>query len=239
MKNVYKLIGFVTVASIILSIAACALPQYNDIDTRGVPKFVSTNYIDLSQKDEHGNFLIHQISRFRSSEGHDYSDDFESNRSMKHYFHSPDSTTKIYSPVSGTVVRLEKESYEDSGFQIHIASNDYRAFTFIIFHVDPVKTFVFGEKVAEGQVLGFHTSNRNVSSSDIAVQVGTSKGMRLVSYFETLTPEALKPYTDRRPDFMDKILITKEERDAHPLHLSGKDSFADADSDPLDKFVAF
>jgi hypothetical protein len=41
-----------------------------DIDTYGIPKFVNVNYIELEK--------IHRISRFRSSEGHDYSDDFES-----------------------------------------------------------------------------------------------------------------------------------------------------------------
>ena len=235
MKSVYKLIGFITVAVIVFSMTAC--PMYDDIDTRGVPKFVSVNYIDLHQRDAYGNFLIGTISRFRSSEGHDYSDDFEKNRSMKHYFYSPGPGTMIYSPVNGTITRIERENYENSGFQIHIASNDYPAFTFIIFHFDPVKDFVFGEKVAKGKVLGSHSKNSNVYASDIAVVVKTSKGRRLVSYFETLTPEALKPFTDRLPDFMDKIIITKAERDANPLYLAGKDAFANADSDPLAKCV--
>jgi len=228
---------FVTVAVTVLLMSSCA--TYNDYETEGVPKFVSVNYIDLSQTDEHGEFLIKRISRFRSSEGHDYSDNFESARSMKHYFDRANSDTEIYAPVNGTVLRIQKESSEDIGRQIHIASDLYPSFVFIIFHVKLIKDFVYGEKVKEGQILGHHTSSGNVRSSDMAVRVQTSKGMRLVSYFETLTPEALKPFTDRRADFMNKIIISKAERDAHPLQIKDKDSFVDAESDPLDKYVDF
>ena len=49
-----------------------------DVDLNGIPQFVSTNVMDLVN--------ISQISKFRSGAGHDYSDDFESCRSMKHYF---------------------------------------------------------------------------------------------------------------------------------------------------------
>ena len=239
MKKSFRYSGvFAAVALIAFLLAAC--PMYNDIDTNGVPKFVSVNYIDLSQTDGLGQPLIKEISRFRSSEGHDYSDDFESNRSMKHYFRRPNTETKVYAPVNGTLTLCEKENYENSGYQIHVSSELYPAFKFIIFHVEPIKNFVFGEKVTAGQVLGFHTANVNVISSDIAVRVYTSKGERLVSYFETLTPEALKPYTDRYGDnFLEDVIISKEERDEHPLHLAGKDSFADADLDPLDGWVTF
>src|SRR5262249_2384306 len=41
-----------------------------------IPKFLQADYIDLCQ--------IGSISKFRSSEEHDYSDAFESCRSMKH-----------------------------------------------------------------------------------------------------------------------------------------------------------
>src|SRR5688572_19041243 len=49
-----------------------------DVDTRGVPRLATADYIDLSK--------IRRVSFFRSSVGHDASDDFESCRSMKHYF---------------------------------------------------------------------------------------------------------------------------------------------------------
>src|ERR1044072_4810600 len=49
-----------------------------DINTRGFPRIVSTDYIELPK--------IARISLFRSSAGHDYHDSFESCLSMKHYF---------------------------------------------------------------------------------------------------------------------------------------------------------
>ena len=242
MKKLFKqLLGFALVTVTVFLAAAC--PMYNDIDSKGIPKFVSVNYIDLSQTDGAGKPLINKISRFRSSEGHDYSDRFENNRSMKHYFATPNSQTKIYAPVSGTITQCTKETYENSGYQLHIASDSYPAFKFIIFHMEPIKDFIFGEKVTAGQVLGNHTRNEYTFSSDIAVKVYTLKGDRLVSYFETLTPEALKPYTDRYAisnpgrDFLEDVIISKAERDAHPLHLKGKDAFADAESDPLEQDV--
>ena len=70
-----------------------------DLNTLGVPQFINTNFIDLSE--------VNQLTKFRSDAGHDYSDllEFgaegvpdpnalynrkESCRSMKHYFYGPD-----------------------------------------------------------------------------------------------------------------------------------------------------
>ena len=48
----------------------------DDDDNVEIPQFVDVNYIELEK--------ISKISKFRSGMGHDYSDDFESCRSMKH-----------------------------------------------------------------------------------------------------------------------------------------------------------
>ena len=104
------------------------LPTTYDIDTNGIPKFVTFNYIDLSD--------IDRLSTFRSGVGHNYSDDFETCRSMKHYYMPKSgvdwSTVDIYSPVNGTV---ENVVAEWAGYQVHIRSQDYPAFVFILFHV--------------------------------------------------------------------------------------------------------
>ena len=50
-----------------------------DLDSMRTPIFASSDYINLAK--------ISRVSRFRSGEGHDHSDDFESCRSMKHYYH--------------------------------------------------------------------------------------------------------------------------------------------------------
>ena len=47
-------------------------PLYSEI-----PQFVTHDYIDLDK--------ITYITKFRSGSGHDYSDDYESCRNMKHY----------------------------------------------------------------------------------------------------------------------------------------------------------
>src|SRR5438105_4703915 len=79
---------------------------------------------------------ITKISKFRSSAGHDYSDDVEHCRSMKHYFMRPDGSAATWSPVAGTVSRLMADFV---GTQVQITSDLEPAFTFIIFHVNLVK----------------------------------------------------------------------------------------------------
>src|SRR5258708_5244428 len=54
------------------------LSQIFNVEAGGIPRIVEADYIDLSK--------IVSISKFRSAQGHDYCDDFESCRSMKHYF---------------------------------------------------------------------------------------------------------------------------------------------------------
>ena len=186
-----------------------------DLDALGVPRFVAVNYIDLTQKDLADNFIINKVSRFRSSDGHDYPDQFETCRSMKHYFKVPDASTAIYSPVAGVITTIREEGMVGSGFQVHIRSTAQPAFTFMIFHVDPTATLAVGDKVAEGFRLGNHIGD--MTYSDIAVGVITPAGYRLISYFETLTNDALKQFTDRRPTFLADVIITKAERDAAPL----------------------
>jgi len=206
-------------------------PASYDIDTLGVPKFVSTNYIDLTQTDGIGNFIINRISRFRSSDGHDYADQVETCRSMKHYFKVPDESTAIYSPVAGTITTVR---YEWAGAQIHIRSDAQPAFTFIIFHIDEARPFAVGEKVPEGFRLGNHIGT--MTNSDIAVAVITPQGYRLISYFETLTDDALRPFTDRKPTILADVIITKAERDAAPLVCTGE-TFTGPDT--LDKEISF
>ena len=206
--------------------------QYN-LDTLGVPKFVATNYIDLSQTDALSNHLITKISKFRSHDGHDYSDSLEPCRSMKHYFKVPDASTSIYSPVSGTITTLYEEW---AGTQIHITSDVNPAFKFIIFHVSKARAFSVGEKIAEGFRLGSHIGTQTYS--DIAVEVNTPSGRRLISYFETLTDTAFKPFKDRGIAAPADVIITKAQRDSSPLTCSGE-TFTNSASDPYPVDVTF
>jgi len=214
------------------------VPASYDIDTLGIPKFVAVNYIDPDKKNGGGNFIINRISRFRSSEGHDYSSFLnpgETCRSMKHYFKYPDASTEIFSPVAGTITRIQDEWV--GGTQIDIRSDAQPAFTFTLFHINE-NHFTLNQKVAEGELLGTHCDI--ATYSDIAVYVVTPTGYRLVSYFETLTLAALKPFTDRWPTFLAVVIIPKALRDANPLNCPGEgDYFVNPHLDPLDKDIDF
>jgi hypothetical protein len=179
------------------------------VEQLGVPRFVNTNYIDLTK--------IAQLTKFRSSAGHDYADNFETCRSMKHYFIAPDETTAIVAPVAGTVTNVFAEW---SGTQVQITAADQPAFTFVLFHVNLGKPLSVGEFVAEGQILGTHSGLETYS--DIAVRVDTAAGMRLVSYFATLTDTAFAPFQARGIASREQMIFTREERDAAPYRCSGE-----------------
>lgn len=211
---------------------------YN-VDLLGVPQFVNVVYIDLTQTDPatHGP-LINQISKFRSSAGHDYSDSTEGCRSMKHYFSFPDGATKLYAPVAGTVTQSADED------KISIQADAQPAFLFTIFHPKLNRTFAVGEHVAEGQILGTHVGNW--TSSDIAVlvnpgnagpAVGVGPSGRLVSYFDTLTDAAFQVFRARGINSRSDLIISRALRDANPLTCSGQ-TFTTL-NDPLPAVVRF
>jgi hypothetical protein len=184
-----------------------------DVDANGIPKFVRTNYIELVN--------IYRISKFRSGEGHDYSDDFESCRSMKHYFNPKDSVNwaaiKIYSPVNGTISKIEQEW---AGTQIQIKSELYPAFFFNIFHINLSKPLNLGESVNAGQQLGTHIGSQTMS--DMAVGVYTPKGRKLISYFDVMTDSLFQGYQLRGISSRIDAIISKEARDADALTCNGE-----------------
>lgn len=180
----------------------------------GIPQFVDKNYIELDK--------IHRITKFRSGIGHDYSDNFESCRSMKHYF-EPDSIVnwsqvKIFSPVSGTVSSLYQEGM---GTKLDIKSAIYPDITFTVFHVKLSITLNVGDKVIAGQQLGTHYGS--LTMSDIAVSAGTQDGkFVLISYFDLLTETLFQNYQSRGLNTRADVIISKEARNADPLSCNGE-----------------
>jgi len=185
-----------------------------DVDENGIPKFVSVDYIELEN--------IHQISKFRSGIGHDYSDDFESCRSMKHYFQPKSSVdwsaVPIFSPVNSTVSRIFEEW---AGTQVQLKSEQYPAFFFIIFHVNLTNPLNVGDVVAAGQRLGTHIGSQTMS--DIAVGVNTPNGWKLISYFDVMTDSVFQNYQARGLTSRNDVIISKEARDGDPLTCDGEE----------------
>jgi hypothetical protein len=194
-----------------------------DIDKDGIPKFVPTNYIELDK--------ISRISKFRSSEGHDYSDAFEHCRSMKHYFEPKSNldwtTIKIFSPVTGKITRVEQEW---AGTKIEIASDDYPAFRFAIFHINTVKQYKIDDQVTSGEQLGAHIGSQTMSDISVIVNDPTRQG-RMVSYFDVITDAVFAQYQSRGVSNRDDMKISKALRDANPLTCSGETFVG---TDPLD-----
>jgi hypothetical protein len=184
-----------------------------DIEANGIPRFVYTNYIELAK--------IRIISKFRSGIGHDYSDDFESCRSMKHYFQPKTNVdwqkVKIFSPIDGTITRVTED---EAGSQIQIKSKEKPAFLFTIFHVNPANPLSVGDEVIEGQTLGTHTGSQTMS--DIAVGVNTPDGWKLISFFDVMRSLLFQDYKDRGMNSRDAAVISRENRDADPLTCNGE-----------------
>jgi len=177
-----------------------------------IPHFVGTEYIELDK--------IGRISKFRSAAGHDYHDDFEQCRSMKHYF-EPKSTVdwsaiKLVAPVSGTVSRMFEEW---AGTQVQIQSKKYPTIFFIIFHIHLAAPLQVGDALSEGQLLGTHIGSQTMS--DMAVGVSTDKGWELISYFDVLNDSLFQKYQSRGVAKRSDMIITKDMRDADTLKCTG------------------
>lgn len=218
-----KATAFCLVLMLVLTPATAAAASY-DVELLGVPRFVNTNYIDIAK--------IHSLSKFRSSAGHDYSDGFETCRSMKHYFMYPDATTVIVAPVAGTVTDMFEEW---AGTQVQITSALHPAFTFVIFHIKLQKPLAVGDYIQEGQVLGTHIGTQTYS--DIAVRVDTPQGLRLVSYFDTLTEAGFAPFLARGITSREQLLFTRAERNAAPYQCAGE-RFSNLPTPPDSDYVS-
>jgi hypothetical protein len=194
-----------------------------DIDNKPLPKFINFFPIEMDK--------IGRISKFRSSVGHDYADFTEHCRSMKHYF-EPKSTVdwqqvKLYSPVDGKITRVENEW---AGVKIEIECKDYPAFRISIFHINPDKTFSIGETLNKGQFIGYHVGSSTYSDVSCIVNDPTKQG-RMVSFFNLITDDLFNIFKSRGVNTRDDLIISKAERDAHPLTCNG-DQFAPGDSLP-------
>jgi hypothetical protein len=186
-----------------------------DVTTNGLPLLVEANYIDLES--------IDRVSLFRSSSGHDFVDDFEVCRSMKHYF-LPLSTVdwseiEVYSPIQGKIVGWANEG--DKGSTLTIESSAFPGVAVTVFHVSLALPPKIGDVVSAGDNLGTHYGSD--SDSDIAVGIVTPDGYMLVSYFDVMTDDVFQEYEARGASSRDRFVITAAERDADPLTCEGEE----------------
>ncbi len=186
-----------------------------DVTTNGLPLLVKANYIDLES--------IDRVSLFRSSSGHDFVDDFEVCRSMKHYF-LPLSTVdwseiRIYSPIDGTIVGWANEG--DKGTTTTIESSAFPGVSVTVFHVSLALPPKIGDVVSAGDNLGTHYGSK--SDSDIAVQIVTPDGYMLVSYFDVMSDDVFQDYEAYGASSRSDFVITATERDADPLTCDGEE----------------
>lgn len=196
----------------------------HDITTCDIPKFVEKDFTQLEK--------ISEISRLRSAIGHDYSDGFESYRSMKHYYapyekYRINNDVEIYSPVDGTIHSIIKEQHGASeglfNKQVRIQSSKYPLFIFVIFHVDLVASEISeGKRLHAGELIGharmyYPDINEYGYSFDIAIWNNSSSKMRYVSYFDTMTDSLFSYYVARGARSRNDFIIGKAERDADPL----------------------
>jgi len=198
-----------------------------DIESDGVPHFIDSDFVDLNQ--------VQDISLFRSAAGHDYSDGFETCRSMKHYFSPPpakrkNGTVSIFSPVSGRIVHLdtEEENFIDDGVtnqKVIIQPDDQPALLITLFHVDLLDpTLVVGTHLSAGQHIGFGRLIRNGGQLpshdfDIALDANTYDGIRYISYFDAMTDALFNNYAawGSGPALWNGFIISEAERDADIL----------------------
>ena len=214
----------------------------HDIEVTGVPEFVEKDFTQLSK--------IDKISKFRSGFGHSFTDGSEPCRSMKHYFnpyqsYRQNNAVEIYSPVNGMIVSVANDGHGASAGltnkEVQIKPDKYPAFVFVIYHCDLTsEAIVTGKRIEAGELIGharlyYDDLNEYATSFDIAVWVNTPSGMRLVSYFETMSDDLFNTYLLRGVTSRHDFIITKEDRDSSPLQCDG-DTFLSEGS--IENFVS-
>jgi hypothetical protein len=203
------------------------------------PKFITAHFVSPAD--------LEKISKFRSGAGHPYSDEYEApDRSLKHYLvprpeyreaQGTDHTLRVYSPVSGTVVKILDDIWNTllgyGSRQIHIVPDGYAMFEVRLFHTNNLASIVVGSPISAGQWIGY-ADMRASYTTDLAVDCiygqapvypspqrpagfPTDRGSKALSAFEVMADALFAQYQIRGIADRSTLTFTKEFRDAHPV----------------------
>jgi len=211
-------------------IYGCGNVPFNEdsgvITINKIPEFITHDFVNLD--------MIEKISKFRSGYGHDFSDGFEHNCSMKHYYayyskySGDDQTIPVYSPVNGLVIAKWNEG-ENTGrkndYQIHIVPDNHTYITIRIFHINA--TVNKGDRVKSGDKIGWVQASPTTQEKnngilgdtdfDIGVEARTFTGVHYISYFSIMADTLFENYKKRGAESRNDFIISKTWRDAHPV----------------------
>ena len=191
-------------------------------------RFVDQDFTNLA--------AVAEISLFRSSEGHDYSDACEECRNMKHYYLPKpaflgNELIEIRAPVDGTVIEMTDSRHGASppgeNKQVRIRSSLHPEYTFVVFHVDLVDSaFAVGTVVSAGEQIGwarmwYPDLDSFSHDYDIAVWYYTPYYTRYVSFFDVMTDALFATYQARGVSMRSDLILDEAARDADPLFCVG------------------
>jgi hypothetical protein len=232
-KKWLLVVGGVVLALIAVAAGYVLLHSGIGIDRNNLPKFVTANMVDLNK--------IYSVSKFRSGEGHDFSGNGETCRSMKHYFtpqYDPaaeeymkqhnglpqppdgsDSDIAVFAPFDGAISEVAEE-HTPIGKQVSLVPSSADSFRVRLFHIYLANGIGAGTQVKAGQRIGSLGAHQG---TDVSVQIGQFPwNEEFVSVFQVMTDEAFAQFQARGVASRDTFIITKAYRDAHPLQCEGK-----------------
>ncbi len=239
-KNKQGFVHVIVISALVLVVAVAVFFAFKfvrektglgvKVDVDNPPKFIQADFIDLSK--------IFSISKFRSGEGHDFSGNGETCRSMKHYFTPQIDVTKepekaadgrtippepdgehdidIFSPVDGKITDITSERFP-VGEQIYIEPTNAKDFTIRLFHIYKIDGIEKGITVKAGQKIGVISG---YSATDISVEGGK---YQFVSYFQVMPDDIFAKYQQRGVTSRDDVIISRAYRDEHPIPCNSDD----------------
>ncbi len=185
-----------------------------------LPKFCVHDVTDLD--------MIAAISKFRSMIGHDYSDSFEMERSMKHYYMPlPEylgtiDKLPLYSPVKGKISGISEDA--TAGYLMRIQVEGYEDFYICIHHINVLSNITQGVEVNPGDLLGF-AYLIGTSCFDIAVFRLLDKKFKYYSIFEFMSDDVFARYKAKGIESQNVMIISREDADKSPFLFSSPNPY--------------